>query len=96
MFDAVAITGEGGGAVEPVNGGIERGMGFAQIAGHGVGIIEVGKAGGRMRSAGVDHSLRQRFDFGALCGGGFGPWEGCCRLGRWSSGSGSLSALLCG
>ncbi len=44
MLDPVAVAGEWGCAVEPVDGSIERGMGFAQIAGHRVGIVGIGEA----------------------------------------------------
>ena len=64
MFDAVAIAGEGGGPIEPVHGGIERGVRFAQIGRHGVGIVEVGKAGGGVNAARIEHRLCQRFNFG--------------------------------
>jgi hypothetical protein len=30
-------------------------VGAAEIGGHGVGVVEVGEAGGRMRGAGVEH-----------------------------------------
>ena len=76
MLHPVTITGEGGGAVKPVNRQIERSMGLAQIGGHRIGIIKIGKAGGGMHRPGIQNGLGKGFDFDALCGGGVGPGEG--------------------
>jgi len=57
MLDPVAVAAEGLLAVESIHRRIERGVRLAQFGGHGVGIIEVGQAGGRPGGAGVKHGL---------------------------------------
>ena len=44
MLHPVTVTGEGGRTIEAVNREVERAMRLAQIGGHGVWIIKIGKA----------------------------------------------------
>jgi hypothetical protein len=76
MLHPVPVRGERRRAVEPVHRQIERGMGAAQIGGHRVWIIEIGKARCGMAGPRIQHRLRQRLHFATLRGAGIGPWEG--------------------
>lgn len=42
MFDALAVGGEGAAAVESIDGAVEGLVGFAEVGGHEVGVVEVG------------------------------------------------------
>ena len=45
MFDALAVGGEGATAVEPIDSAVESLVCSAQVCGHEVGVVEVGKRG---------------------------------------------------
>src|SRR5579864_8719370 len=76
MLDALAVAGEWFGAIEFVDGGIERAMGVMQFRGHYVGVVKVrhrclGEVG-----AGIEDLLREIEDSGALAIIGIRPGEG--------------------
>ena len=77
IFHPFAVGPERGFAIEPVDGEIEIMMRLAQGRGHGVGVIEIGQGRCRIagQGAGVEDSLGEGFDPGALGRRCFGPRE---------------------
>ena len=72
----VAVAGEGRWTVELVHGSIERGVGLAQVGGHGVGVVEVCQAGRGVRGASLEHRVSEAFNPCPLGQRGAGPRKG--------------------
>jgi hypothetical protein len=64
MLHPFTVGREPGGAVKPVYGAVERGMGGAQIGGHQIRVVKIGKRSTGMGGAGIKHGLRKGVEFG--------------------------------
>ena len=63
MLDALAFRGEAAGPVEAVHGAVEGLVRPTQVGRHEVGVVEFRQRCARMGGAGVEHGLREGFQF---------------------------------
>ena len=65
-LDALAVAGEGLGAVATLNGAVEPLVGVNEFCGHGKRIVELGERGVGIERASVEDGLCKLFDFDLL------------------------------
>ena len=69
-LDALAVGGEGFGAVAALDGAVEALVGLDEFGGHEERVVKLGEGGFGVEGTGVEDGLGEFFDFGFLSWGG--------------------------